>query len=246
VSLTIEVSKPTEVPRPAPEKRWRDRVADQAAAARSRVTLVSFGRIATSAGAVLVIAAAALWLLRSPTPAVESALPRAKAGPSVSSSAPPGGSPGAVTSVMAGVIVVQAAGAVVKPGVYRLPPGSRVTDLIAAAGGVEQGVDESVLPLAAKVVDGQRVYVPRPGEPTPVVPVGGSAGGVGGVPTGPVNLNQATVEQLDALPGVGPSTAAAIIAYRDKHGPFRSVNGLLDVPGIGDGKLAALRDLVTV
>jgi competence protein ComEA len=245
VSLTVEVSKPVEVPRPAPEKHWRERLVEQVAGARSRFTLLSFGRVATSAGAVLVIAAAALWLLRSPTPAVETALPRAKPGPSAPStmSGSSSSSGAALTTAVAGVIVVQVAGAVVKPGVYRLPPGSRVTDLVAAAGGVEPGVDESVLPLAAKIVDGQRVYVPRPGESVPVAAVTGAAA-TG--PTGPVNLNQATTEQLDALPGVGPSTAAAIIAYRDKHGPYRTVNGLLDVPGIGDGKLAALRDLVTV
>jgi competence protein ComEA len=245
VSLTVEVPNPVEVPRPAPEKHWRERVAEQVAGVRSRFTLLSFGRVATSAGAVLVIAAAALWLLRSPTPAVETALPRAKPGPSAPStvSGSSGSSGVAVTTAVVSVIVVQAAGAVVRPGVYRLPPGSRVTDLVAAAGGVVPGVDESVLPLAAKIVDGQRVYVPRPGEPVPVAAVPGAAATA---PAGPVNLNQATAEQLDALPGVGPSTAAAIIAYRDKHGPYRSVNGLLDVPGIGDGKLAALRDLVTV
>jgi competence protein ComEA len=244
VSLTIEV------PRPAPEKHWRDRVGEHLAAVRSRITLISFGRIATSAGAVLVIAAAALWLLRSPTPAVETALPRAKGSGVTSAPSAPGsvGSSalGAVTTVASGLIVVQVAGAVVKPGVYRLPPGSRVIDLVAAAGGVEPGIDESVLPLAAKVVDGQRMYVPRPGEPVSAVSVAGASGGAGGAAAGPVNLNDATVEQLDALPGVGPSTAAAIVAYRDKHGPYRTVNGLLDVPGIGDGKLAALRDLVTV
>jgi competence protein ComEA len=74
------------------------------------------------------------------------------------------------------------------------------------------------------------------------VATGGAAAG----PSGPVDLNSATAEQLDSLPGVGPATAAAIISYRDQHGPFRSVEGLLDVRGIGDAKLGSLRDLVTV
>jgi competence protein ComEA len=238
-----------EVPRPAPERSWRDRVADQLTAIRSRLTILSLGRLVTAAGAVLVIAAFAIWLLRAPTPSVESGLPRASSVSTVGGRSSPGSVVAASSAApSAGMIVVQAAGGVSKPGVYRLPTGSRVTDLLAMAGGVDVGIDESVLPLAAKLVDGQRVYVPRPGEPPPVaVAVSGSSGGTGAAtPAAPIDLNQATSEQLDSLPGVGPATAAAIVSYREKHGPFRSVNGLLDVPGIGDAKLNALKDLVTV
>ena len=99
--------------------------------------------------------------------------------------------------------------------------------------------------LAAVVADGQRVYVPRLGESAPL---GGAAGMSGGsaIDEGPIDLNVATEEQLDALPGVGPATAAAIVAYRDEHGPFGSVDDLGDVHGIGPAKLDAIRDLVTV
>lgn len=138
--------------------------------------------------------------------------------------------------------MVQAAGAVAKPGVYRLPAGSRVADLVALAGGAVDGADPSVLTLAAKLVDGQRLYVPRPGEANPPSVAGGSPGAAGGVV--PLDLNAATAEQLDALPGVGPSTAAAIVAFREQHGGFRSVDQLGDVRGIGPSKLDALRPLV--
>jgi competence protein ComEA len=244
-----------EVPRPAPEQSRRQRVADQVAGLRSRLTLLSFGRLITAAGAVLVIAAFALWLLRAPTPSVESGLPRAASATTVangrvspaSATGSSGLAPSAGAPAASGMVVVQAAGGVAKPGVYRLPTGSRVTDLVAAAGGVTPGIDESLLPLASKLVDGQRVYVPRPGEPAPVAIAAAASGGSGAAtPGAPIDLNSATAAQLDTLPGVGPATAAAIVSFREKHGPFRAVTGLLDVPGIGDTKLNALKDLVTV
>jgi competence protein ComEA len=114
---------------------------------------------------------------------------------------------------------------------------------------VIDGADASLLPLAMKLSDGQRLYVPRPGEtpPAPVVVAAASASSPGSsTPAGPININQATVQQLDGLPGVGPATAAAIVAYRDKHGPFRNVQALVDVPGIGEAKVAAWKELVTV
>lgn len=136
-------------------------------------------------------------------------------------------------------LVVDAAGAVANPGVYRLPAGSRVTDLLDAAGGATDDADVDQVNLAAPLVDGQRVYVPRQGEA--VVPELG-AGGAG--PAEPVDLNTATVEQLDALPGVGPATAQAIVTYRASHGRIRSIDELLDVRGIGPAKLDAIRSLV--
>ena len=99
--------------------------------------------------------------------------------------------------------------------------------------------------LAATLTDGVRVYVPKVGE-SPPPPVGGSAGGAVGSPGAPVDLNAATPEQLDALPGVGPATAAAIVAHRQEIGRYTSVEELLDVRGIGPAKLDALRTLVTV
>ena len=149
------------------------------------------------------------------------------------------------------VIVVHVAGAVIRPGVVRLPSDSRAEDAVAAAGGVAGDADLDAVNLAGRLRDGDRLYVPHLGQPVPTVvtPVGGSAAGTPGAvaaPPGPVDLNRATVEQLDALPGVGPSTAAAIVSYRDQHGPFGSVDDLLQVRGIGPAKLDAIRALVTV
>ena len=144
-----------------------------------------------------------------------------------------GGTPmaGAVTSITLGKeVVVHAAGAVVAPGVYRLPAGTRVEDLIKAAGGASLDADLDRIDLAALLVDGSQVFVPHVGEAVPAAASGGSSAST---PAGPVNLNTATLEQLDALPGVGPATAKAILAERDKRGRFRSVNDLLDVRGIG-------------
>ena len=185
-----------------------------------------------AAAAVLVVVALAGWLLlREPVgPPVEDALPMAPA----SGSSPSGLAPAE--------LVVHAAGAVRVPGVYRLPDGARVADLLEAAGGPAPDADLDRLNLAAPLADGAQVYVPRQGEP---VPAGG--GGVAtSQPAGPLHLNTATVEQLDALPGVGPATAQAIVTERDRRGGFRSVDDLLDVRGIGPAKLEQLRGLVTV
>ncbi|QXC61543.1 ComEA family DNA-binding protein [Aquihabitans sp. G128] len=160
-------------------------------------------------------------------------------------------------------LVVQASGAVAHPGVYRLAAGARVDDVVRAAGGLGPQADADRVNLAAPVADGERVWIPRTGEDAPPDVVAGGGGGTstgsgagtggagsGGAgstaPAGPVDLNQATAEQLDTLPGVGPATATAILAYRDEHGPFTSVDDLLEVRGIGDAKLEQLRPLVTV
>ncbi|MGQ0744592.1 MAG: ComEA family DNA-binding protein [Acidimicrobiales bacterium] len=160
-------------------------------------------------------------------------------------------------------LVIHAAGAVVRPGVYPVGPGARVADAVAAAGGARPDADLDRLNLAAPLVDGQRVYVARRGEqvgpgsadPAGPGPLGSSgAGPPGSGETGtssgptpsPVDLNSATVESLDRLPGVGPATAGAILSYRSRVGRFRSVTELLEVPGIGPAKFAALRPLVKV
>lgn len=143
---------------------------------------------------------------------------------------------------------VHAAGAVARPGVYRVRPNGRVSDLLDAAGGPAPDADLDQVNLAAKVADGERVYVPRRGESPPPPAgssIGGAAGGAG-ASAGPVNLNTATLEQLDSLPGVGPATAQAILDYRTTQGRFRSVDELLEVRGIGEAKLAALRSKVRV
>lgn len=170
-----------------------------------------------------------------------------------------GGTGSATVTTGAGV-TVHVAGAVLRPGVVTLASGSRAIDAIDAAGGLAPGADADRINLAAPLVDGVRLVVPLIGQPAaaevaPQRPAGTSTGAPGSTsssgsapvgPVGPVDLNTADATQLDALPGVGPSTAAAIIAYRDEHGPFTSIDGLLDVRGIGDAKLDGLRDLVTI
>ncbi len=153
-----------------------------------------------------------------------------------------------------GQVVVHVAGAVAAPGVVRLSNGSRVVDAVTAAGGLRADADPDRVNLAATLVDGQRVVVPIVGQPVPaeVAPApapssgGATAGAASSGGAAPVDLNTATAEQLDALPGVGPSTAAAILDHRASAGPFTSVDQLLDVRGIGEAKLEALRDLVSV
>jgi competence protein ComEA len=147
----------------------------------------------------------------------------------------------------AGEVTVHVAGAVRRPGVYRLKRGSRVDDAVRLAGGAVARADLSAVNLAAVAEDGRQVLVPLK------APVGGGGGGTGGssAPGSPaaqakVNLNTATLEELDTLAGVGPATAEKILAHREQHGAFGSVEELGDVPGIGEVRLAALRELVTV
>lgn len=151
-------------------------------------------------------------------------------------------------------LVVHVAGAVTSPGVVHLAGGSRVVDAVRAAGGLRADADPDRTNLAAPLTDGQRVVVPVLGQPLPpdvVLPGAPAApdGAPGADPTGaggPIDLNAATEAELDTLPGVGPATAQAIVAHRDTEGPFRTVDDLLDVRGIGEAKLEAVRDLVTV
>lgn len=218
-------------------------------------------RLIVTSVAVLAVGAGAYWLLRAPAPPVENTLPMASRSTTTSRvlmPLPPVVADGAtVTSTIvapAADVVVYVAGAVARSGVYDLPAMARVDDAVSAAGGLAADADVDALNLAALVSDGDRIYVPRVGQPVPAVvgPQGGGATAAGNgatasaVPAGPVDLNRATAEDLDALPGVGPSTAAAIIAYRDENGPFGSVDDLLDVRGIGPAKLDAMRSLVMV
>ncbi|MEZ5378842.1 MAG: ComEA family DNA-binding protein [Acidimicrobiales bacterium] len=175
--------------------------------------------------------------------------------PSTSASSMGGGSTGeaSVDEDAGGVpdaMTVHVAGAVRSPGVYEFDVGARVVDAVDAAGGALDGADLSAMNLAAPLVDGSQVRIPLEGEtpPAPLGPVGG--GGGPGLPTpaadAPVSLNQATAADLERLPGVGPAIAAAIITWRTNNGPFVSVDQLLDVPGIGPAKLAAMADQVVV
>lgn len=222
-------------------------------------------------GAVVVVVGAAVLaflLLRPADPPVEDVLPLASPAPPAPTLEPdPTSAAGSPAATEQSELVVHVAGSVLHPGVVRVGAGARVADVIAAAGGLGPDADGERLNLAAPVADGQRLYVPRMGQdviPEPLGPDGGAGPGPsgsgsgpssGGAATGsaggadlgtPVDLNRASIDELDTLPGVGPATAAAIVAHREEHGPFTSVDGLLDVRGIGEAKLAALRDLVTV
>jgi len=168
---------------------------------------------------------------------------------SAAASASPASSP--TPGATASTLVVHVAGKVARPGVVTLPAGSRVIDALRAAGGTLGGVDTSALNLARMVVDGEQVAVGVPGAP----PV--AAGSVGGPPaTGPgstgapsdtpVDLNSASAEQLQELPGVGPVLAQRIVEFRQQRGGFRAVDELRDVTGIGERRFADLRDRVRV
>jgi competence protein ComEA len=152
------------------------------------------------------------------------------------------------TSASTGRLVVHVAGAVTKPGVVKLAAGARVIDAIEAVGGALPDGDLDRLNLAAKLSDGERVYVGRPGVADPGAAAGaiGDDGGSASEPGAKVNLNTATQAQLEGLPGVGPAFAQAILAERQRRGGFTSVNDLRSVRGIGDKRFADLAPLVTV
>ena len=149
----------------------------------------------------------------------------------------------------ASTIVVHVGGAVAEPGVRELEEGARVQDAVDAAGGFAEGAARDELNLARVLVDGEQIVVPSLEEADAAAgaaPDGG--GGATGASSagGKVNLNRATAAELDALPGVGPSTAEKIVADREANGPFRTVEDLKRVSGIGDKKFADLADLVCV
>jgi competence protein ComEA len=136
-------------------------------------------------------------------------------------------------------LLVHVVGEVRRPGLYRLGDGGRIADAIARAGGATEAADLALVNLAAPLVDGTQINVPAR------APAGAATGGSpAGAAAGPVRLNTATVEELDALPGVGPVTAGKIVEYRQAHGPFASVDDLDAVPGIGPARLEELRELV--
>src|SRR2546423_1044690 len=136
-------------------------------------------------------------------------------------------------------LVVDVAGAVRRPGLHELLPGNRVADAVAAAGGATAKADIMAVNLAAPVADGEQIVVPARGSGA-----AGASGGAAPSPTAPLDLNSASLEQLDALPGIGPTTAQKILDFRQAHGPFHSVAELDAVPGIGQGRIEQLKGLV--
>ncbi len=142
-------------------------------------------------------------------------------------------------------IYVHVTGAVRRPGLYRVPAGSRAAAAVQRAGGASRKGDLVTVNLAAKLQDGQQVIVPvRGAAPAPGVapPAGGSAASAGGATGAKISLATATIEQLDGLDGIGPTLAKRIVQYRTEHGGFRSVSQLQEVDGIGAKRFAALRD----
>lgn len=253
---------PPILPRPPRPPTWRERVA-----ALAESLDLSPRRLVVGSMVLAVLGVASWRLLAPPAPPPEMSLPFASTTSVVGPDGPveatgsgvagstdaASGAPGADGLVE---VVVHVAGAVARPGVQRLPVGSRVIDAIDAAGGALPDADLVRVNLAAGLADGQQVFVPRVGEAPPVA-VGAPAGndaaaGIGsadasGAGSGrPVNLNTASLEELDTLPGVGPTTAQAIVSWRESNGRFASVEQLLDVRGIGEAKLDQLRDLVVV
>jgi competence protein ComEA len=147
-----------------------------------------------------------------------------------------GGSKEASFSVggSSGEVVVHVAGAVRRPGVYRMPAGSRVDDAVRRAGGAAPRASLEAINLAARLADGQQVVVPELGP-------GGTVAAPGAGEEGPVSLGTATAEQLEGIEGIGPVTAADIIAFRDEHGGLSSIDQLDQVPGIGPATMESLR-----
>ena len=179
------------------------------------------------------------WQLLGPAAAGERSTPRAEialAGPGTEAASDRNGR----RRTTGPAVVVHVAGAVRRPGVYRLRPGARVHDAVTRAGGATRAADTAQINLAAKVEDGRQVLVPRKAPP-------GASAIAGSRPDGvvvPVNLNTATLEQLDALDGIGPTLGQRILDYREAHGGFESVEELREVEGIGDKRFESLRAAV--
>lgn len=214
---------------------------------RDRLDTLSRGELAALMVVVaLTLGGAAFWYKRSLPRPVQIAAP-APVGPASGSvslaASPPSGS----SSPSPSGVMVDVSGWVVHPGVYEFAAGQRVIDAVRRAGGARRGADLAAINLAAPLVDGSQIVVPRRGGEGPSGGQGGGSGGLRGPGgTALVNVNSATQQQLETLSGVGPVLAAAIVAYRTQHGPFRSVDDLLDVSGIGPATLQALRPQVTV
>lgn len=143
-------------------------------------------------------------------------------------------------------VMIDLKGQVAAPGVYELPAGSRMTDAIDAAGGLLEGAESRAINLAMKLQDEMTVYIPKVGEEAVDLPTVEAVSTPGAAASeGLININTATAADLEQLPGIGPSKAAAIIAHREENGDFPAVESLTDVTGIGDKTFEALKDSIT-
>jgi competence protein ComEA len=220
---------------------WWHRLAERWAPEGLRAARVDPGRRGALALTVAMLAAALVvsMLVWRARPRVEPMPP-----PPITAAAPTA-SGAAVPSAVAAPLVVAVTGRVRRPGVVTVPAGARVIDALRAAGGPLPGADLALLNLARKLTDGELVVVGVPGAVDPAGQPAAGAGSGGGAP-GPIDLNIATLAQLDTLPGVGPVLAQRILDWRTEHGRFTNVDQLADVAGIGESRLSQLRDLVRV
>jgi competence protein ComEA len=242
---------PTPVPRPLPGASPPRGVGGRHAAPGPRPGWAGLGPAQLAVVAVVVavgLAVTCWWLVRgSAEPASELTAAPARglvsASPAVEAvGAPAPSSPAAQPAT----VTIDVAGRVRHPGIAVLDAGARVVDALQAAGGVKPGVDVSDLNLARLLVDGEQVLVGLPAPSGPAAGAAAPSGAVTGAPATLVNLNTATEAELDMLPEVGPVTAASILAWRDQHGGFTSVQELLEVDGIGEVTLSKLVPFVTV
>lgn len=209
---------------------WRDRLGSLIGERRDLLPVV----------AVLIAVVAVVLALRFRTPPAVIAPPATE--PALSDTSPEA-APGPPSELF-----VHVAGAVRKPGLYGLAEGSRVADALEAAGGVRRGAALHTINLAEMLVDGAKIEVPRKGAENPAPAGVAPAPTPTGLPGAPasIDLNAADAAALEAIPGIGPVLAAAIVQHRDEHGPYPSVDALIDVSGIGPATLEEVRPFVRI
>lgn len=215
----------------------RAAAADRALAGRLDPGLPGARALAAVGVLAALVAAGYLWLSRP--------RPQPVTGPAVPSSAVPSvaGPVASASPAPTATVVVHVAGKVRRPGVVTLTAGARVSEAVKAAGGLRPGAGIGSLNLARRVVDGEQIMVGMPAAPGPPAAAGPPSGGAQSTP---LDLNAATLEQFQQLPGVGPVLAQRIVDYRTRHGGFRSVEQLREVSGIGARRFTDLQDLVRV
>jgi competence protein ComEA len=231
----VLVSSDSEVPvRPTAPDSWWERVQRWRSDPRAGAAVL----------VLVAIAGVVVWLRASTGPS-----PSPAAASQRTSQVTTTGTRSATTRTSTASLLVHVVGAVRASGVVELSPGARVRDAVAAAGGPADDADLQQMNLAAPVADGQRIAVPRIGEAAPPLAAASTPPGAapsGSLPAGPLNLNSATATELEALPGIGPTLADAIVREREKLGGFKQIDDLKQVRGIGDARFADIRDLVTV